>query len=155
MKASYYHPITLYLRKNQNIKGELGCHTHTHTHKQVDRASPAARRVKNLPANAGDLGDTGLITESGRSPGERNGTLLQYSRLGNLMDIGARRATVHGVLMSIGLEARLLTLKSYPDINCITWTSNFVVAVQSLSCVQLFVTPWTTAYQASLSFTIS
>ena len=71
------------------------------------------------------------------------------------MDKAAWWATVHEVLMSIGLEARLLTLKSYPDINCITWTSNFVVAVQSLSHVQLFVTPWTTAYQASLSYTIS
>ena len=30
-----------------------------------------------------------------------------------------------------------------------------VVAVQSLSCVQLFTTPWTKAHQASLSFTIS
>ena len=30
-----------------------------------------------------------------------------------------------------------------------------IVVVQSLSHVQLFVTPWTAAYQASLSFTIS
>ena len=30
-----------------------------------------------------------------------------------------------------------------------------IVVVQSLSCVQLFVTPWTVAHQASLSFTIS
>ena len=30
-----------------------------------------------------------------------------------------------------------------------------VVSVQSLSCVQLFATPWTIACQASLSFTIS
>ena len=30
-----------------------------------------------------------------------------------------------------------------------------VLIVQSLSCVQLFETPWTAAYQASLSFTIS
>ena len=30
-----------------------------------------------------------------------------------------------------------------------------LVVVQSLSCVQLFVTPWTAAHQASLSFTIS
>jgi len=30
-----------------------------------------------------------------------------------------------------------------------------VVAVQLLSCIQLFVTPWTAAHQASLSFTIS
>ena len=32
---------------------------------------------------------------------------------------------------------------------------HFVVVVQSLNCVQLFLTPWTAACQASLSFTIS
>ena len=32
---------------------------------------------------------------------------------------------------------------------------NVVVAVQTLSCVQLSVIPWTTARQASLSFTVS
>ena len=32
---------------------------------------------------------------------------------------------------------------------------NYVVFVQSLSCVQLFVTPWTAACQASLCHTIS
>ena len=31
----------------------------------------------------------------------------------------------------------------------------YSVVVQSLSCVQLFVTPWTASHQASLSFTIS
>ena len=41
--------------------------------------------VKNLPASAGD---TGSIPESGRSPGEENGNLLQYSCLGNPMDRG-------------------------------------------------------------------
>ena len=30
-----------------------------------------------------------------------------------------------------------------------------VVVIQSLSCVQLFATPWTAACQASLSFSIS
>ena len=30
-----------------------------------------------------------------------------------------------------------------------------IVVVQLLTCVRLFATPWTTAYQASLSFTIS
>ena len=34
-------------------------------------------------------------------------------------------------------------------------TCKLFVAVQSLSCVWLFVTPWIAAYQASLSFTIS
>ena len=33
--------------------------------------------VKNLPANAGDTGDSGLIPGSGRSPGRRNGNPLQ------------------------------------------------------------------------------
>ena len=34
-------------------------------------------------------------------------------------------------------------------------THVYVLVVQSLSCVRLFATPWTTAHQASLSFTIS
>ena len=31
----------------------------------------------------------------------------------------------------------------------------FVIVVQLLSCVQLFLTPWTAAHQTSLSFTVS
>ena len=53
--------------------------------------------IKNPPANAADAGDVGSIPGSGRSPGEGNGNPLQYSCLGNPMDRGARRATVHGV----------------------------------------------------------
>ena len=53
--------------------------------------------VKNLPANAGDIGDVSSIPESGRSPGRGNGNPLQYFCLGNLMDRGAWWATVHGV----------------------------------------------------------
>ena len=37
---------------------------------------------------------------SGRSPGEGNGTSLQYSRLDNSMDRGAWWATVHGIAES-------------------------------------------------------
>ena len=33
----------------------------------------------------------------GRSPGEGNGNLLQYSCPGNAMDKGAQWATVHGI----------------------------------------------------------
>ena len=51
---------------------------------------------KNPPANAGDV-DTGSISGSGRSPGEGNGYLLQYSCLENPMDREAWWATVHGV----------------------------------------------------------
>ena len=41
--------------------------------------------------------DKGSIPESGRSPGEGNGNLLQYSCLENPIDGGAWQATVHGV----------------------------------------------------------
>ena len=44
--------------------------------------------VKNLPANAGDVG---LVPGSGRSPREGNGNPLQYSCLENPMDRGAWR----------------------------------------------------------------
>ena len=50
--------------------------------------------VKNMPANAGDLG---LIPGLGRSLGEGNGNPLQYSCLENPMDRGAWQATVYGV----------------------------------------------------------
>ena len=50
--------------------------------------------VKNPHANAGDMG---LVSGSGRSPGEGNGNSLQYSFLGNLMDRGAWWTTIHGV----------------------------------------------------------
>ena len=45
--------------------------------------------VKNLPVNAGNTGDSGFISGSGRSPREGNGNPLQYSCLGNSMDRGA------------------------------------------------------------------
>ena len=50
--------------------------------------------VKNLPANAGDVGS---IPGSGRSPGEGKGNPLQHSCLGNPMDRGAWQAIVRGV----------------------------------------------------------
>ena len=43
------------------------------------------------------MGDLGSIPGSGRSPGEGNGNLLQYSYLENPMDRGAWQATVHGI----------------------------------------------------------
>ena len=56
--------------------------------------------VENLPAKAGDTGDTGLIPGSGSSPGEGNGNPLQYSCLENSIDRGAWQATVHAVAKS-------------------------------------------------------
>ena len=56
---------------------------------------PGGSVVKNPPANAEDAKEVGLISESGRSPGEGNVSPLQYSCLQNPMGRGAWRATVH------------------------------------------------------------
>ena len=55
--------------------------------------------VKNLPASAGDIRDTGSIPGSGRSEGE-HGNPPQDSCLENSMDREACRATVHRVAKS-------------------------------------------------------
>ena len=58
--------------------------------------------VKNLPANAGDMG---WLPGSGRFPGGRHSNLLQYSCLENPMGRGAWWATVNMVAKSwIGLK---------------------------------------------------
>ena len=62
--------------------------------------SPGDIVVKNLPANAGNTRDAGLIPGSGRFPGGGHGNPLQYSCLENPMDRRAWRATVHGVVKS-------------------------------------------------------
>ena len=59
-----------------------------------------AQLVKNLPVNAGDARDLGLIPVSGRSPGEGNGNPLQYSCLDNPMDKEPWQATVQRVVKS-------------------------------------------------------
>ena len=53
--------------------------------------------VKNPPANAGYVKDTGLIPGLGRFPGGGHGNTLQYPCLENPMDRGAWWATVHGL----------------------------------------------------------
>ena len=67
---------------------------HLNSRRTSVRASQVATVLKD---NAGDIRDTGLIPELGRSPGEGNGNPLQYCCLGELMGRGAWWATVHGV----------------------------------------------------------
>ena len=56
---------------------------------------PGGSDDKEFACNAGDLG---LIPGLGRSPGEGNGYLLQYSCLENSIDIGTwQQATVQEV----------------------------------------------------------
>ena len=59
------------------------------------RGFPGGLALKNLPANARDTVEVGLIPGFGRTPGERNGNW--YSCLGNPMDRGTWCATVNGV----------------------------------------------------------
>ena len=61
---------------------------------------PGVAVVKNPLADAGDARDIDLLPESGRSPGEGNGNLLQYSCLEHSIDRGVWWATVHGVAKS-------------------------------------------------------
>ena len=56
--------------------------------------------VKNPPANAGGVRDAGSIPGLGRSSGEGNGNLLQYSCLENSMDRGVWWSVVQGVAKS-------------------------------------------------------
>ena len=53
--------------------------------------------VKNSLTNSGDVG---LITGSGRSPGEEHGNPLQFSCLENPIDRGTWEATVYEVTKS-------------------------------------------------------
>ena len=63
----------------------------------TELSSPGGSEVKNLTANAEDLGS---IPGSGRFPGEGNGKPLQYSCLENPMDGGPWWTAVHGVAKS-------------------------------------------------------
>ena len=69
--------------------------------------------VKNLPADAGDVRDTGSGPGSGRSPGGEHGSPLQYSCLENPVDTGAWWATVRRVVKSQTQVKRLSTRARY------------------------------------------
>ena len=59
--------------------------------------------------SACSMGDPGLISGSGRSPGGGNGNSLQCSCLGNPMDRGAWWATVRGVAQESDTTEQLST----------------------------------------------
>ena len=58
------------------------------------------------------------------------------------------------VFININFNIKMLLIKLPIVIACVGGGYAFVV-IQSLSCVQLFVTPWVAACQAPLSFTVS
>ena len=61
--------------------------------------------LKNPPASAGDIRDSGSIPGSGRSPGGGHGNPLHNSCLENPMDRGVWQPTVHRVAESDITEA--------------------------------------------------
>ena len=66
---------------------------------------PVTLVVKNPPANAGFIRDSGSIPGLGRFPEEGNGNPLQYSCLGNSMDRGPWWAAVPGVTRELDTRA--------------------------------------------------
>ena len=76
------------------------------THSGFRKIATMACHVLGFPCgsdgkeSACNARDPGLISGSGRSPGEENDNLLQYSCLENSIDRGAWWATVHGVAKS-------------------------------------------------------
>ena len=58
-------------------------------------------------------------------------------------------------LYPVSLFESILELKLWFNQDLIVFGLFIISSVQSLSCIQLFVTPWTAARQASLSFTNS
>ena len=80
--------------------------------KRLSWASLVALVVKNSPANAGNLSDSGWISAWGRSSGGERGNALQYSCLENSMDREAWRATVHSAAQSQARLKRFSTQRS-------------------------------------------
>ena len=66
----------------------------------LKKVFPGDTSGKDLPANAGDLRDTGSIPGSGRYLGGGNGNPRWYSCLENTMNRGVWRIPVHGVTKS-------------------------------------------------------
>ena len=57
--------------------------------------------------SACNTGDPGSVPGLGRSPGEGNGNLLQYSCLENSMERGAWWATIHGISKELDTTEQL------------------------------------------------
>ena len=75
----------------------------------VSAPYPVFPSVSDGIESAYNAGHLGLIPGLGRSPGEGNGYLLQYSCLENSMDSGAWQAIVHVIAESDMTERLILS----------------------------------------------
>ena len=80
-------PGGLYSMGSQRVRHDRA--TNTTEQLTLFWASQVVLVVKNLPANAGDVRDVGLIFGLGRSAGEGHGYPFLYSCLENPVDRGA------------------------------------------------------------------
>ena len=81
---------------------------------------PGGSVIKNLPATAGDTGNTSSIPGLERSTGEGNSKPLQYSCQHNSMDRGAWQATVQGGHKELEMIERLNTSPfNYERYSCV------------------------------------
>ena len=100
--------------------------------------------VKNLPANAREIRDVDLIPGSGRCPGGGKWQPIPKFLHGKF----------HGQRSLAGYSPwghKKLDITEVIEHSC----THSVSSVQLLSSVQIFVTPWTAARQASLPITTS
>ena len=79
--------------------------------------------VKNPLAYGGGTRDTGSILGFGRPLGEGSGNPLQYFCLGNPMERGAWRATVHGVAKKLSNSTTTVGVRSW----AIDWENGYRV----------------------------
>ena len=86
--------------KNQQIKFQKKKRSLKKKSRDLFLESQVVLVIKNLPANAGDIRDVGLIPRSGRSPGGGQGNPLPIFLPGESMERGAWRAIIHAVSKS-------------------------------------------------------
>ena len=93
-------------KSEREIKESIPFSIATKRVKYLGKNLPKETKVMGFPhssvgkSSACNAGDPGSIPGSGRSPGEENGSPLQYSCLENPMDKGAWRAIIHGITKS-------------------------------------------------------
>ena len=97
-RQEYWSGVPLPSPPQDNISCTLKTFNNFKMPLSIVKGFPGGSDGKESTSNVGDLGS---IPGSGRSPGEGNGTPLQYSCLENPMDGGAWWATVQGVIKSL------------------------------------------------------
>ena len=91
--------------------------------------------VKNVPANAGDIRDSGLVPGLGRCPGGGHGNPLQYSCLENPMDRGFWWTEDSGGLQSLGSQSRTRLKQLSTHTRCYTSCNYVCFSLRSSLCL--------------------